>query len=176
MSDYAAIVGRGDFRAHLVSRGTKPYWSTNGPDNSCWVSYSGDDEVAVLDYRSEAEIARIPVGDHPQRVRVGVIRKSLVDDLPGRPPSSDDGGNPPGGDEPGGHAPGPVGGGGDGPGDGSGTRTGGGGAERAAGVGAVVAGGSDGRLPFTGLTLGALALIGACLLVAGVATRRRLRR
>jgi YVTN family beta-propeller protein len=79
MSDYAAIVSRRGFRTKIASRGTKPYWSTNGPNGRrCWVSYSGDDEVAVLNYRTRREITRIPVGDHPQRIRVGVIRKGLA--------------------------------------------------------------------------------------------------
>ena len=79
MDDYAAIVDRQSFEANIVSRGTKPYWSTNGPDGEhCWVSYSGDDEVVVIDYASETEIARVPVGDHPQRVRVGVIDERIL--------------------------------------------------------------------------------------------------
>ncbi|MGH9032671.1 MAG: serine/threonine protein kinase, partial [Acidimicrobiia bacterium] len=79
MSDYAAIVSRATFTSTIASHGTKPYWSTNGVDGSnCWVSYSGDDEVVVIDYASEREVARIPVGDHPQRVRVGAIRRSVV--------------------------------------------------------------------------------------------------
>ncbi|MBW3561241.1 MAG: YncE family protein [Actinobacteria bacterium] len=79
MDDYAAIVDRQSFEANIVSRGTKPYWSTNGPDGKhCWVSYSGDDEVVVIDYASEREIAQVPVGDHPQRVRVGVIDERIL--------------------------------------------------------------------------------------------------
>jgi hypothetical protein len=30
--------------------------------------------VAVISYAKEKEVARIPVGDHPQRMRMGVIR------------------------------------------------------------------------------------------------------
>jgi YVTN family beta-propeller protein len=86
MSDYAAIVSRETFAHQIASEGEKPYWSTNGPNgNLCWVSYSGDDEVAVIDYGSESQVARIPVGDHPQRVRAGVIRRDLVERLP-QPP------------------------------------------------------------------------------------------
>ena len=79
MSDYAAIVQRDSFAHKIVSNGTKPYWSTNSADGKyCFVSYSGDDQVAVLDYASEREIARIPVGDHPQRMRMGLVRSSDV--------------------------------------------------------------------------------------------------
>jgi len=83
MSDYAAIASpRETFAPKLFDIGAKPYWSTNGPGGLCWVSASGDDRVVVLDYESEREVARIPVGDHPQRVRVGAIQRSYVGGLP----------------------------------------------------------------------------------------------
>jgi hypothetical protein len=85
MSDYAAIVSRRTFRAKLFSVGEKPYWSTNGLGGLCWVSFSGDDRVSVFDYRSEREVARIPVGDHPQRVRLGAVNRALESQLP-KPP------------------------------------------------------------------------------------------
>ncbi|MDQ3607720.1 MAG: hypothetical protein M3459_02295, partial [Actinomycetota bacterium] len=86
VSDYAAIVSRESFAFTIPSRGSKPYWSTNGPDGrSCWVSYSGDDEVAVIDYETEREVARLPVGFHPQRVRAAAVAEDLLAGLPGRP-------------------------------------------------------------------------------------------
>ena len=86
VSDYAAIVSRESFAFTIPSRGSKPYWSTNGPDGrSCWVSYSGDDEVAVIDYETEREIARLPVGFHPQRVRSAAVAEDLIPRLSGRP-------------------------------------------------------------------------------------------
>jgi hypothetical protein len=87
MSDYAAIVSRRTFRAKLFSVGKKPYWSTNGLGGLCWVSFSGDDRVSVFDYRSEREVARIPVGDHPQRVRLGAVNRALESQLP-KPPGA----------------------------------------------------------------------------------------
>ena len=76
MSDYIAIVHRDDFTKYTVaSQGTKPYWSTNsGDDRYCFVSYSGDDSIAAIDYETEREVARVPVGDHPQRMRMGVVK------------------------------------------------------------------------------------------------------
>jgi YVTN family beta-propeller protein len=83
MSDYAAIVHRDDFSHKIVSDGVKPYWSTNSADGRyCFVSFSGNDEVAVIDYASEGEVARIPVGDHPQRMRMGLVREDAIGGLP----------------------------------------------------------------------------------------------
>jgi DNA-binding beta-propeller fold protein YncE len=75
MSDYAAIVQRDTFRYEIAARGTKPYWATNSTDGRyCFVSFSGDDRVAVISYASGREVASIPVGDHPQRMRMGKAR------------------------------------------------------------------------------------------------------
>ncbi len=75
MDDYAAIVSRSTFGYRLIQAGQKPYWSTNSRDgNYCFVSWSGTDSLSALSYSSEKEVARIQVGDHPQRVRNGVVR------------------------------------------------------------------------------------------------------
>lgn len=79
MDDYAALVDVATGEPVIASEGSKPYWSTTGPTGEhCWVSYSGDDEVVVIDYATASEIARIEVGDHPQRVRAGVVREDLL--------------------------------------------------------------------------------------------------
>jgi YVTN family beta-propeller protein len=79
MSDYAAIVSRKTFRYKLIHGGEKPYWSTNSLNgHQCYVSWSGSDRLSVISYRKEKEIAQIPVGNHPQRVRVGVVRRSWL--------------------------------------------------------------------------------------------------
>jgi DNA-binding beta-propeller fold protein YncE len=79
MSDYAAIVSRRTFAYRLVQVGETPYWSTNSGDGRhCFVSVSGDDRVSVISYRTGREVARIAVGDHPQRMRMGVIRRGFV--------------------------------------------------------------------------------------------------
>jgi DNA-binding beta-propeller fold protein YncE len=81
MSDYAAIVNRSDFDFNLIqeAEGAKPYWSTNsaGGDH-CFVSWSGLDKVSVLSYKSRSEVASIDVGNHPQRIRNGVVRSDWV--------------------------------------------------------------------------------------------------
>jgi DNA-binding beta-propeller fold protein YncE len=79
MSDYAAIVDRSSFAYTIASHGHKPYWATNsGRGSYCFVSYSGDDAVSVISYRKAQEIARIEVGDHPQRMRMGKVRAGLL--------------------------------------------------------------------------------------------------
>lgn len=87
MSNYAAIVRRDTLRATILPVGDKPYWSTNSMDGKqCYVSVSGDDRVAVLSYADEKEIASIPVGDHPQRIRIG--RLNVTDDVAGPVPAA----------------------------------------------------------------------------------------
>jgi YVTN family beta-propeller protein len=79
MSDYAAIVSRKSFRYKLIHGGEKPYWATTTNDGRrCLVSWSGTDSISVIDYRKRKEIARVPVGDHPQRVRMGNVRTSWL--------------------------------------------------------------------------------------------------
>ena len=80
MSDYAMLVDRKRFGDRkLIDRGTKPYWSTTSKDGRyCYVSWSGTDEISIIDYKKRKVIAQIPVGDHPQRVRTGAVRKSWI--------------------------------------------------------------------------------------------------
>jgi len=79
MSDYAAIVDRRSFAYKIAAQGHKPYWATNsGRGAYCFVSFSGDDAVSVISYRKGKEVARIPVGDHPQRMRMGKVRAGLL--------------------------------------------------------------------------------------------------
>ena len=79
MSDYAAIVDRASFAHKLAAHGSKPYWVTNnGNGRLCFVSFSGDDQVAAISYRTGAVVGRFTVGDHPQRMRMGTIRRSFL--------------------------------------------------------------------------------------------------
>jgi len=76
MDDYVGLVNAHRPRDRrilsLPHHGDRPYWATNGPAaGRCWVSIAGDDRVNVYDYAQRRRVASIPVGDHPQRVRVG---------------------------------------------------------------------------------------------------------
>lgn len=79
MDGYAAVVDRGTEEYELVDVGEKPYWATNGVfGDECWMSVSGTDEVVVIDYATADVVARVPVGDHPQRVREGVVTEAVL--------------------------------------------------------------------------------------------------
>jgi hypothetical protein len=79
MSDYAAIVNRDTFAFNTVHGGTKPYWSTNSADGRyCFVSWSGDDKISAISYKRGTEVAQVPVGDHPQRMRVGNVTRAWL--------------------------------------------------------------------------------------------------
>jgi YVTN family beta-propeller protein len=73
------MVDRASGRYSILDVGAKPYWATDGPSgDECWVSISGDDRVAVIDYATGQQVATVPVGDHPQRVRAGVIAEDIL--------------------------------------------------------------------------------------------------
>jgi DNA-binding beta-propeller fold protein YncE len=80
MSGYAAIVTRTPFAAQRITPvGHVPYWSQSSRDGRyCFVSVAGDDRVAVISWRTGNLVRKIKVGDHPQRMRMGVIRRSFV--------------------------------------------------------------------------------------------------
>jgi YVTN family beta-propeller protein len=80
MSDYAAIVKRGPLELQrIVPVGKTPYWSASSVDGKyCFVSVAGNDRVSVISFKTAREVARIKVGDHPQRMRTGrVLRTAL---------------------------------------------------------------------------------------------------
>ena len=73
MDDYVAIVDRTTFNYKILKGlGEKPYWVTsNKAGDRCYVSWSGTDQMSVISYSTGTEVARINVGDHPQRIREG---------------------------------------------------------------------------------------------------------
>ena len=61
-------------RAKVHPLGARTYWATTSADGRyCYVSVAGDDTLAVFDYETEQQVARVPVGDHPQRARTARV-------------------------------------------------------------------------------------------------------
>ncbi len=80
MSDYAAVVTRRTLKPErIIPVGRTPYWSTTSEDGRyCFVSVAGDDRVSVISWRKAREVARIKVGNHPQRMRTGTIPPGIL--------------------------------------------------------------------------------------------------
>jgi DNA-binding beta-propeller fold protein YncE len=80
MSGYAAMVKVATFTAQAITPvGHVPYWSAPSRDGRyCFVSVAGDDRVAVISFRSGKLKRFIGVGDHPQRMRTGKIRRAFL--------------------------------------------------------------------------------------------------
>ena len=78
MSDYGALVHRDDVRGHRSSTTRSP--SRTGRPTAATAATAtsaapGDDEVNVISYETKQKVgAASTVGDHPQRVRNGVVR------------------------------------------------------------------------------------------------------
>jgi len=74
MDDYATVVDRASLREGPLVTASKPYWATvTGDGSACVISESGSDRVTSISFATGAKIASVPVGDHPQRVRLGHI-------------------------------------------------------------------------------------------------------
>jgi hypothetical protein len=84
MDDYAALVDRASMSYRIFDTATtghsygKPYWTTEGLGNTCWISLSEADSVAVLSFEKKKELAYLPVGDHPQRIRHGFVSNAVL--------------------------------------------------------------------------------------------------
>jgi DNA-binding beta-propeller fold protein YncE len=79
MDGYVAVVSRKSFNYKIIPVGHVPYWATNSANGRyCFVSVAGDDKVAVISYAKRKLVATIHVGDHPQRMRMGHIRRAYL--------------------------------------------------------------------------------------------------
>lgn len=74
MDDYATVVDRATLEEGPLVTASKPYWATvSGDGRSCVVSESGADRVTAIDFATGEKTVSVPVGDHPQRVRLGHV-------------------------------------------------------------------------------------------------------
>ncbi|GAA1305422.1 YncE family protein [Saccharothrix xinjiangensis] len=74
MDDYATVVDRASLREGPLVPAAKPYWATvSGDGRACVISESGADQVTAIDFATGRKLLSVPVGDHPQRVRVGHV-------------------------------------------------------------------------------------------------------
>ncbi|MFE1440424.1 YncE family protein [Streptomyces sp. NPDC058739] len=75
MDDYATVVDRATLQEGPLITASKPYWATvSGDGRSCVVSESGADQVTAIDFTTGRKTVSVPVGDHPQRVRLAHVR------------------------------------------------------------------------------------------------------
>ncbi|ROP47168.1 YncE family protein [Streptomyces sp. PanSC9] len=74
MDDYATVVDRATLQEGPLVTTSKPYWATvSGDGKDCIVSESGADQVTAIDFTTGRKVTSVPVGDHPQRVRLGHV-------------------------------------------------------------------------------------------------------
>ncbi|KUN23573.1 serine/threonine protein kinase [Streptomyces antibioticus] len=74
MDDYATVVNRSTLQEGPLVTASKPYWATvSGDGKSCVISESGADQVTAIDFATGQKTVSVPVGDHPQRVRLGHV-------------------------------------------------------------------------------------------------------
>ncbi|MBX9392176.1 YncE family protein [Streptomyces sp. TRM72054] len=74
MDDYAVVVDRATLQEGPLVPASKPYWSTvSGDGKACVVSESGADQVTAIDFATGRKLVSVPVGDHPQRVRLARV-------------------------------------------------------------------------------------------------------
>ncbi|MFH9085100.1 YncE family protein [Streptomyces sp. NPDC017673] len=75
MDDYATVVDRASLQEGPLVTTSKPYWATvSGDGKDCIVSESGADQVTAIDFATGKKVTSVPVGDHPQRVRLGHVQ------------------------------------------------------------------------------------------------------
>ncbi|MFF4958188.1 YncE family protein [Streptomyces sp. NPDC001222] len=74
MDDYATVVDRATLQEGPLVTASKPYWATvSGDGEDCIISESGADQVTAIDFSTGEKVVSVPVGDHPQRVRLAHV-------------------------------------------------------------------------------------------------------
>ncbi|MFI9802792.1 YncE family protein [Streptomyces sp. NPDC052301] len=74
MDNYATVVDRASFDVGPLVTASTPYWATvSGDGKDCVVSEAGADRITAIDFATGRKVLSVPVGDHPQRVRLGHV-------------------------------------------------------------------------------------------------------
>jgi DNA-binding beta-propeller fold protein YncE len=74
MDNYATVVDRATLQEGPLVTASTPYWATvSGDGKDCIISESGADQVTAIDFATGQKVTSVPVGDHPQRVRLGHV-------------------------------------------------------------------------------------------------------
>ncbi|NUR03955.1 MAG: YncE family protein [Streptomyces sp.] len=75
MDNYATVVDRTTLQEGPLVTASTPYWATvSGDGKDCIISESGADQVTAIDFATGQKVTSVPVGDHPQRVRLGHVQ------------------------------------------------------------------------------------------------------
>lgn len=79
MDDYVTILDTTSYQYTNLLFAAKPYWATVTPDGlNCVISESEGDSVTVIDFTTGEHVTTVPVGNHPQRVRIGYAPNSWI--------------------------------------------------------------------------------------------------
>ncbi|HET9167953.1 MAG TPA: YncE family protein [Actinospica sp.] len=82
IDDYTKIVDTGSLSTTATvtyPSGSIPYWALTSTDGDyCYVSLSAGNAVSIINYTTGAEVARVPVGNFPQRERNAVVPDSVI--------------------------------------------------------------------------------------------------
>jgi DNA-binding beta-propeller fold protein YncE len=74
MDNYVTIVDRATLNPGALVTAAQPYWATvSGDGQDCVISESAADQVSAISFATGQRVATVPVGDHPQRVRIGHV-------------------------------------------------------------------------------------------------------
>ncbi|MGW2485949.1 YncE family protein [Streptomyces sp. NPDC001606] len=74
MDNYATVVDRASFDVGPLITASTPYWATvSGDGRDCVISEAGADRITAIDFATGQKVLSVPVGDHPQRVRLGHV-------------------------------------------------------------------------------------------------------
>ena len=82
IDDYTKIVSVGSLATQATvtyPTGSIPYWAATSVDgNYCFVPLSAGNAVSVVSYATGQEVARVPVGDFPQRGRLAKVTEAAI--------------------------------------------------------------------------------------------------